>query len=80
MELREPTEMELRVAAVLQEHKALEPQHSDYFAAARAAMLAMRHLPTDVIRDALLFSDVNTEQAVAVWEAIHQAASPGVEK
>ena len=68
------------MAAVLQEHKALEPQHSDYVDAARAVMLAMRPLPTDVIRDGLMFSDVNTEQAVEVWEAIHEAASPGVEK
>lgn len=41
-----PTEMELMVAEALKEYRALEPQHSDYINAARAAIRAMRN-PTD---------------------------------
>lgn len=43
---RDPTEMELRVAKTLEKYRALEPQHSDYIDAARAAIRAMRE-PTD---------------------------------
>lgn len=46
---RKPTEMEALVAKVLEEYRALEPQHSDYINAARAAIRAMRKPTVNVI-------------------------------
>lgn len=79
-----PTEMELMVAEALKEYRALEPQHSDYINAARAAIRAMRN-PTDE----MLFcgyaagyaaddgvDEVTEVLAEIVYTAMIRAASP----
>ena len=82
---REPTEMELRVAVVLKDYRALEPQHSDYIDAARAAIRAMR-APTDEMLTAGYAAgyeaDTGVDEVTEVlaelfYTAMIDAASPG---
>ena len=76
---REPTEMELRVAKSMEEYRALEPQHSDYIDAARAAIRAMRAPTTDMLRDAGIGAVCSTKDIAFMWEVMIDAASPGKE-
>lgn len=80
----EPTEMEKKVAAALEEYRALEPQHSDYIDAARAAIRVMRK-PTDEMLTAGYAAGYEADNGVdevtevlaeVVYAAMVGAASP----
>jgi hypothetical protein len=74
---REPTEMELRVAAVLRgPGAACFMSEDDALETARAVIRAMREPTTDMLRDALIGMPVRTEPAAAIWEVLIDAASP----
>ena len=76
---REPTEIELRVAKALEKYRALEPQHSDYIRAARAAIRAMREPTTKMLREAGMKGVCSTPDVAYMWGEMIDAALSGGE-
>lgn len=88
---RAPTEMELRVSAVLME-RAMEyittpawaerswqqsnEGRAHYIKMARAAIRAMHNPTTEMLREAGLGATSSTEDIAYMWEAMIDAASP----
>ena len=77
--IREPTEMELRVAEAIKsvdDSKSNGGLGASYLSLARAAICAMRTPTTEMLREAGMVVAGNTEAHATVWETMITAASP----